>query len=75
MTSIAPGYGPPRRMRNAAAALGLLLLMGLLTGRAPAAAPLRLLVLGDSLAAGYGLARPTDSRHGLPPRCAARASP
>lgn len=44
-------------MRNAAAALGLLLLMGLLTGRAPAAAPLRLLVLGDSLAAGYGLAQ------------------
>jgi acyl-CoA thioesterase-1 len=53
MTSIASGYGPPSWLRNAAAALGLLLMMG----AAPAAAPLRLLVLGDSLAAGYGLAR------------------
>jgi len=42
-------------MRNAAAVFGLLLLMGLMAGRATAAAPLRLLVLGDSLAAGYGL--------------------
>jgi acyl-CoA thioesterase-1 len=53
MTSIASGYGPPSRLRNAAAALGLLLLVG----AGPAAEPQRLLVLGDSLAAGYGLAR------------------
>ncbi len=43
-------------MRKAVASAAALLLMGLLlTGPAAAAAPVRLLVLGDSLSAGYGL--------------------
>ncbi len=44
-------YGPARRRRNAAIAAGL----ACLVGAAAPAPPVRLLVLGDSLAAGYGL--------------------
>ena len=52
MMSIAAGYG--RRARVAKVIFTLVLATGL-TG-AQAAEPVRLLVLGDSLAAGYGLA-------------------
>jgi acyl-CoA thioesterase-1 len=51
MASMAAGYGPRRRFLEAVTGLGCLVFTG------PAqAAPVRLLVLGDSLAAGYGLA-------------------
>jgi acyl-CoA thioesterase-1 len=49
---MAAGYGPRRRFLKAAAAAA-----GLVFARPAGAAPVRLLVLGDSLAAGYGLAR------------------
>ena len=52
MASMAAGYGPRRRFLKAAAGLGCLVFT-----RSAQAAPVRLLVLGDSLAAGYGLAR------------------
>jgi acyl-CoA thioesterase-1 len=48
------GYGPGWSRRKAAIALAC----GLFMSRAAEAAPLRLLVLGDSLAAGYGLPAP-----------------
>jgi acyl-CoA thioesterase-1 len=48
------GYGPLPRARKAAAWLACALFISLASWPA-AAAPLRLLVLGDSLAAGYGL--------------------
>ena len=52
MASMATGYGPPAWLRKAAIALACLIFIC-----PPAsAAPLRLLVLGDSLGAGYGLA-------------------
>jgi acyl-CoA thioesterase-1 len=55
------GYGPRRRFLEAVASGGLVfapLLLAAPVWSAPArAAPVRLLVLGDSLAAGYGLAR------------------
>ena len=50
MASMAAAYGLRDLWRKAAMALGLILLLG---GAAPA--PVRLLVLGDSLASGYGL--------------------
>ncbi len=52
MRSMTARYGPRARMRNAAGVLAWLLFTAT---AAPAAAPPRLLVLGDSLAAGYGL--------------------
>jgi acyl-CoA thioesterase-1 len=52
MASMTAGYGPRRRFLKAAAGLGCLVFT-----RNAWAAPVRLLVLGDSLAAGYGLAR------------------
>jgi acyl-CoA thioesterase I len=52
---MAAGYGPPSRLRNAALAAVFAIL--LIMPRIAAAASLRLLVLGDSLTAGYGLAR------------------
>jgi acyl-CoA thioesterase-1 len=51
------GYGPRRWFLKAAAVLGGVVFAGLLPPRPARAAPLRLLLLGDSLAAGYGLAR------------------
>ena len=51
MASMVTGYGPRRRFLEAAAGVTVLLFTG-----AARAAPVRLLVLGDSLAAGYGLA-------------------
>ena len=48
-------YGLRSRLRNAGAALALGLLMAAGGRAAACAAPLRLLVLGDSLSAGYGL--------------------
>ncbi len=47
---MAAAYGSRRRWRKAIIALGLLLPLG------SRAAPVRLLILGDSLSAGYGLA-------------------
>ena len=52
MTSIARAYGPRPALRKAAAAM----LLALLCSGGVQATPLRLLVLGDSLSAGYGLA-------------------
>jgi acyl-CoA thioesterase I len=52
---MAAGYGPPSRLRNAALAAVCAIL--LIMPRIATAASLRLLVLGDSLTAGYGLAR------------------
>lgn len=48
------GYGPYRVSFSALAAALLVLVLG--TGGTPAAEPVRLLALGDSLTAGYGLA-------------------
>ncbi|MBV8401111.1 MAG: arylesterase [Acetobacteraceae bacterium] len=48
-----PRYGPPSRLRNAA--LAALCAILLIAPRQAGAASLRLLVLGDSLTAGYGL--------------------
>ena len=53
MASIGTGYGLPRGLRKAAILLCCLLFMA-----AAHAAPFRLLILGDSLSAGYGLAKP-----------------
>jgi acyl-CoA thioesterase I len=50
---MAAAYGLPAAVRKAVAAVMFALL--LLAGSAHAAAPVRLLVLGDSLTAGYGL--------------------
>ena len=54
MASMVAGYGPRRRFLKAIAVLA-----GMVSARTPARAagpaPLRLLVLGDSLSAGYGL--------------------
>ncbi len=56
MASMGTGYGPVLSRREAAIALACGLFMyGIIPARA---AGIRLLVLGDSLAAGYGLARP-----------------
>ena len=52
-TSMANGYGPLRGWRKAALSLCCILFI---SGTAQAADKLRLLVLGDSLSAGYGLA-------------------
>src|ERR1035437_7456021 len=52
MTSLAAGYGPRRRFLEALGVLDCLVFI-----RSAEAAPVRLLVLGDSLGAGYGLAR------------------
>ncbi len=52
MASMGDRYGPRRRVLKAAVAAGCLVF-----ARVARAAPVRLLVLGDSLAAGYGLAR------------------
>ena len=52
MASMAAPYGVRGRWRKAVIALSLLMLAAIPTTRA---APLRLLVLGDSLSAGYGL--------------------
>lgn len=52
-TSMANGYGPQPSWRKAALSLCCVLFI---SGTAHAADKLRLLVLGDSLAAGYGLA-------------------
>jgi acyl-CoA thioesterase-1 len=49
---MAAGYGPRRQFAKAAVWVGCLIV----TRRGRAAVPVRLLVLGDSLAAGYGLA-------------------
>jgi acyl-CoA thioesterase-1 len=49
---MAAGYGPRRRFLEALVVLGCLVFI-----RSAEAAPVRLLVLGDSLGAGYGLAR------------------
>jgi acyl-CoA thioesterase-1 len=55
MSSIAAAYGPGTRLRKAVAVLMTLLTLG---ARADAASPpVRLLILGDSLTAGYGLAQ------------------
>ena len=54
MMSMAARYGPRFRLRKAALALGFLFFT--LTPSLVRAAPVRLLVLGDSLSAGYGLA-------------------
>jgi acyl-CoA thioesterase-1 len=54
MMSMAARYGLRFRLRKAALALGFLIFT--LTPAIVRAAPLRLLVLGDSLSAGYGLA-------------------
>ena len=51
MASIAHPYGPGAGLRNAAIVLFCLMFSGVAQ-----AAPLRLLLLGDSLGAGYGLA-------------------
>jgi acyl-CoA thioesterase I len=51
MASIGSAYGLLRLGRKIAAGAGLLVLLG----AAPSAAPVRLLVLGDSLSSGYGL--------------------
>jgi acyl-CoA thioesterase-1 len=53
MASMATAYGPRRRLLEAA-----VLVFAASAGRGAAAPPPRLLVLGDSLAAGYGLAQP-----------------
>jgi acyl-CoA thioesterase-1 len=53
MLSIARGYGGPAALRKACRAI---LLITALLGTAAAPPPIRLLVLGDSLSAGYGLA-------------------
>ena len=63
MASMATRYGPRRRFLKAAAVLVFLPLP--VAGAAPPPPP-RLLVLGDSLAAGYGLAR----QDGFQPRLA-----
>ena len=55
MASMAHGYGLPRRWREAALRACCTIFMFLAASGA-FAAPLRLLVLGDSLTAGYGLA-------------------
>ena len=52
MASMAAGYGLRGRLRKAAIALACLFFT-----EPAAAAPLRLLILGDSLTAGYGLAQ------------------
>jgi len=55
MASMAAAYGVPAAVRKVVASLIIAwpLIAGSMTGRA--AAPIRLLVLGDSLTAGYGL--------------------
>jgi acyl-CoA thioesterase-1 len=56
---MAAAYGPPGRLRKAVAALmvlGALLVLPMLVALPATAKPVRLLVLGDSLTAGYGLA-------------------
>ena len=62
MASMTSRYGPPSRLHKAARRTGgrlFILLLVALAAAAPAiAATPRLLVLGDSLAAGYGLAQP-----------------
>jgi acyl-CoA thioesterase-1 len=56
--SMVVGYGPHRGMRKAMIGL-VFLIFTILAGNPPAQArPIRLLVLGDSLVAGYGLAAP-----------------
>ena len=64
MASIATGYGLRRRWREAAIALCCMIFI-LLAAHAALAAPLRLLVLGDSLTAGYGLAASDGFQHRL----------
>lgn len=56
MASIAHAYGPRARLRKAAIVLVCLFVTWAVPIFAAGAAPLRLLVLGDSLGAGYGLA-------------------
>ncbi len=68
MASIATTYGPRPRWRKAALALLVLLA----SAGAPRAAPVRLLVLGDSLSAGYGLAHPDGFEAQLQAALAAR---
>ena len=57
MASMAAGYGLRGRLREAAIVLACLFFTLAPVREPAAAAPLRLLVLGDSLAAGYGLAQ------------------
>lgn len=57
-TSMATRYGPSTSLRKAALQLCCSLFMVVLTMAPVLAAPPRVLVLGDSLAAGYGLAHP-----------------
>ena len=56
MASMGTGYGPPGARRKAAIALCCVIFMSTLASVAQSAT-LRLLVLGDSLTAGYGLPR------------------
>jgi acyl-CoA thioesterase-1 len=74
MLSIAIGYGGRAALRKAC---GLLLVLAmLLCARAGwAAGPIRLLVLGDSLSAGYGLAHPDGFEARLADALAAAGHP
>jgi acyl-CoA thioesterase-1 len=53
MESMAAAYGVPAALRKAVASV--MILLSLMAGTGQAATPVRLLVLGDSLTAGYGL--------------------
>ncbi len=55
MASMAAPYGVPAAVRNAVAAFFIVWSLMAVGTSARAAAPIRLLVLGDSLTAGYGL--------------------
>jgi acyl-CoA thioesterase-1 len=55
MASMAAPYGVPAAVRNAVAAFFIVWSLMALGTSARAAAPIRLMVLGDSLTAGYGL--------------------
>ena len=55
MASMAAPYGVPAAVRKAVGSLVVLCLLALGVRPGAAAAPVRLLVLGDSLTAGYGL--------------------
>lgn len=57
MASMGAGYGLPWALRKAGLALVCFLFMALGAAPPARAAPVRLLVLGDSLTAGYGLPR------------------
>ncbi len=63
MMSMAARYGLRRRFRKVALALGVVIFT--LTPPPARAAPVRLLVLGDSLSAGYGLAAEDGFEHRL----------